>query len=85
MNTQNYTTEDIITALSNNVRRAIKMAYENYEIGSKPFVQIINGTEDTIKLIDALKAKGGSEEETLNRPNNFLAKTKITQEKLYDI
>lgn len=75
MNTQNYTTEDIITALSNNVRRAIKLAYENYEIGSKHFVQIINGTEETIKLIDALKAKGGLEDDTPNRLSDFLVKT----------
>ena len=47
------------------------MAYANYEIGSREFVELINSAEETKKKIDDLKAKGDSEEETLNRPNVF--------------
>lgn len=81
MNVQNYTTNEKINALVRNIRSAVDMAYTNFEIGSKEFVQLINAVEETKKKIDALKAKGDSEEETLNRLNDFLAKTKTTNER----
>ena len=42
MNVQNYTANDIIASLSNNIKRVIKMAYENYEVGSKNFNTLID-------------------------------------------
>jgi len=76
MNIQNYTVDEQIYALTRNIKNAVKMAYSLYEIGSKEFVQLINATEETKKKIKDLKAKGDSEEETLNRLNVFLAKNK---------
>ena len=81
MSTQNYTVNEQISALVCNIRSAVDMAYTNFEIGSKEFVQLINAVEETKKKIDALKAKGDSEEETLNRPNDFLAKSTLQNER----
>lgn len=72
MNIQSYTVNEQINALAGNIRGIVKMAYENYEIGSKPFVQLIDAAEETKKKIENLKAKGDSEfDERLNRLDDF--------------
>ena len=98
MNTQSYTAEDIIAGLSKNIKGVIKMAYENYEIGSRNFNALINASVEPLKIVNELleaqktankrlkqnvlkKAKGDLEEETLNRLNDFLAKTNTTNER----
>jgi len=76
MNTQNYTVDEQIYALSRNIKNVVKMAYANYEIGSKEFVKLIDSAEVAKKEIEGLKAKGDSEEKTLNRLNrNIIEKT----------
>lgn len=78
MNVQSYTVNEQINALVRNIKGAVDMAYKNFEIGSKEFVQLIDAAEKTKEKIDALKAKGDSEEETLNRLNDFNKKTNKT-------
>jgi len=81
VNTHNYTVNEQIYTLVCNIRKVVKMAYANYEIGSREFVELINSAKETKKKIDALKEKGDSEEETLNRPNVFLAKNTTNKTK----
>jgi len=75
MNTQNYTVNEQINALAHNIRAVVKMAYKNFEIGSKEFVQLINSAEETKKKIKALKAKGDSRDDNPNRLCVFNKKT----------
>lgn len=72
MNIQSYTVNEQINALAGNIRGIVKMAYENYEIGSKEFVKLINSAEETKKKIENLKAKGDPEiNGSLNRLDDF--------------
>ena len=48
------TITNIINTLSGNIRRVTELAYKNYEIGSKPFVMLIDSTKRPYEIVTNL-------------------------------
>ena len=72
---------DIINTLSGNIRRVTELAYKNYEIGSKPFVMLIDSTKRPYEIVTNLaKAQETTSQrvkkEALNKALNDIEKEK---------